>query len=371
MYSLLSGYQLGSQIAKDYDAATTRQGLADAQNDIRVQEQGSGAEAEKNFRDNFVPQEGGPQSADEAIQQQGLQSVFDTQKASVTAGGKQFDSRDSAEAALPGLKDAAAAGYLRGRGKVEEANQIEAGARKRQADELALKGATRADQLQETVQPLKLAQVKYEIEQWPQELEKKVIAGQLDMDAARRQVVGRFVDSIESVPQVAQGWLQSGFLGKAFPDLFKGATDLSRDGSNLVITYEDGKKVSAPAASLRRFAEGAQPPKFTTVAEGAALVSTDRHGNAKEVYRAPKTPDPTKNDAQMDDARSVMTRFLDTNKTMMTQFGGREQDIRQNATLMHDQALGEFKTKFGRAPTLEEAAKIARQAFDVASKQAQ
>lgn len=384
---MMGGYRLGSQMVGDYEDAELKKGLGDAGSANSVTETVTGDEAKKaasnleavrneeynRARDAAVAQgEDGSAAGLAAAQQydpalQELRGRGDKPEFSVMNKGNVVGTHANAM----GAQTATDAANTRGMGDVykqfgrpEAANRLQQQAQSLEAGALALKGAKREDTVQEAAAPLKLAQVQFEVDTWPQELEKKVMAKEISFDDAQREVVKRFAASVKTVPEVAMGWLNNGFLGKAFPQLFKDAVDLNREGDNLVVSYKDGSKKSAPLSALDNYGKGGtEPVKFTTVSEGSALVAHDSKGNTKEVYRAPKTADPSKNNAAMDDAVATMTRLLETNKNMMTQFGGNEQKAREEMRLNHDKGIGEFQRRAGRAPTVEEAAIIAEGVF--------
>lgn len=64
-----------------------------------------------------------------------------------------------------------------------------------------------------------------------------------------------------------------------------------------------------------------------------------------------------------------MDTILDNNKPLLAQFGGKEAAAREKMYLLQVENVGQFKRDNGRAPTLEEAAKIAKQVMATVASQ--
>ena len=135
LLGLGTGYTLGEKIR---DRAI-QDDVAQASQTNQVSEQVSGADAKANIEANFVPQEGGPQTAAEFIQQTpGVADVVEKQGAGFTTGGKSYETRDSANAAARGLNIKAMSEAYAKNGRPEDAARLE-------LQGLQLKNAERQD----------------------------------------------------------------------------------------------------------------------------------------------------------------------------------------------------------------------------------
>lgn len=136
---LAAGAAMGRQWAHDWREGSLRADVSDAGQRHQATEQVSGEEAKANIEANFVPQEGGPQTAAEFIQQTpGLSDVVANQQAGYTAGGKRYDTADSAEVAARGLNMKEMAKAYAKNGRPEDAARLE-------LQGLQLRQAERAD----------------------------------------------------------------------------------------------------------------------------------------------------------------------------------------------------------------------------------
>lgn len=104
LQGLSVGAALGRQFAGAWQEGQLRDDLANASQSNQVTEQVSGNDARANIEANFVPQEGGPQTAAEFIQQTpGVADVVSKQEAGFTTGGKAYDTPNAAATAARGL----------------------------------------------------------------------------------------------------------------------------------------------------------------------------------------------------------------------------------------------------------------------------
>lgn len=134
-----AGASIGRTLAKDWQDAQLRNDLGAASQSNQVSEQASGDDVKANIEQNFVPQEGGPQTAAEFIQQTpGVADVVEGQKAGYSVGGKSYDNRDSAQVAARGLNMRAMADAYERNGRPEDAGRL-------QLQALQLKQAERQD----------------------------------------------------------------------------------------------------------------------------------------------------------------------------------------------------------------------------------
>lgn len=134
-----AGASIGRSLAKDWKEASLQSDLGDASQSNGVTEQVSGDAAQANIEQNFVPQEGGPQTAAEFIQQTpGVADVVASQKAGFTTGGKSYDSQGAAGAAARGLNIKAMSETYAKHGRPEDAARLE-------LQGLQLKNAERQD----------------------------------------------------------------------------------------------------------------------------------------------------------------------------------------------------------------------------------
>lgn len=104
LQGLSVGAALGRQFAGAWQEGQLRDDLANASQTHQVTEQVSGDDARANIEANFVPQEGGPQTAAEFIQQTpGVADTVANQKAAHLVAGKAYDSPSAAATAARGL----------------------------------------------------------------------------------------------------------------------------------------------------------------------------------------------------------------------------------------------------------------------------
>jgi hypothetical protein len=358
---LALGVNAGRQLRKDWDDRSLRGSLAEAAETApTVTESLSGPEAEALSRENFVPQDGGPQTFEEHAASLG--DSFSPERAKSYDVGKQsFAKREDASLAeAAGLANAQAKAY-RAHGYPEQAVKL-------QAADLEMRGGQRKDEIDQLAQPvrkkqlgLEMANVENQLATMKQDFLNRVNAGKLKGIDLQKSIFGAFADAAEKNPVFANQMLKD-------PDVLKGMgiTDASYtpDKKGLIFTLEDGQRASATFDNLQAWRNGKGELQYKVLGEGDELVAYDAKGNAKTVASVAKKIDPSKNDAAQDDAVAVMTRFLETNKNMMTQFGGNEQKAREEMRLAHDKGIGEFKRRSGRAPTVEEAAIIAEGSFN-------
>lgn len=134
-----AGASIGRTLAKDWKDAQLQNDLSAASQSNQVSEQASGDDVKANIEQNFVPQEGGPQTAAEFIQQTpGVADVVEGQKAGYSVGGKSYDNRDSAQVAARGLNMKEMAKAYARNGRPEDAARLE-------LQGLQLRQAERAD----------------------------------------------------------------------------------------------------------------------------------------------------------------------------------------------------------------------------------
>lgn len=358
---LALGVNAGRQLRKDWDERSLRSSLAEAAESApTVTESLSGPEAEALSRENFVPQDGGPQTFEEHAASLG--DSFSPERAKSYDVGKQsFETRrEAGTAEAAGLANAQAKAY-RAHGHPEQAVKL-------QAADLEMRGGQRKDEIDQLAQPvrkkqlgLEMANVENQLATMKQDFTNRVNAGKLKGIDLQKSIFGAFADAAEKNPVFANQMLKD-------PDVLKGMgiTDAAYtpDKKGLIFTLEDGQRASATFDNLQAWRNGKGELQYKVLGEGDELVAYDAKGNAKTVASVAKKIDPSKNDAAQDDAVAVMTRFLETNKNMMTQFGGNEQKAREDMRLAHDKGIGEFKRRSGRAPTVEEAAIIAEGSFN-------
>lgn len=157
---LLSGVTVGRNWREMYEQGQLKKALAEAAGKApTITEQASGEEAQKNLEANFVPQEGGPQTAAEYLQQNpAIAEAIQTQKAGFNVGDKTFDSRSGAESAAQRAKmDGIANAY-------EQAGMPEQGARMRLTG-MQLKNAERQDKREDRADSEQAAQDAY-MQRW-------------------------------------------------------------------------------------------------------------------------------------------------------------------------------------------------------------
>lgn len=136
---MLAGFGTGFALGNQIRDRKTRDDVAAAAETHQVTEQVSGDEARANIEANFVPQEGGPQTAADFIAQTpGVSGVVESQKAAHTVGGKAYDSSDSATVAARGLNMKEMAKAYARNGRPEDAARLE-------LQGLQLRQAERAD----------------------------------------------------------------------------------------------------------------------------------------------------------------------------------------------------------------------------------
>lgn len=390
MQSFNDGYAMGRQMYQDYDNAQIRQGLADAAQQNQVSEDVTGEAAAAKVdevkglsqdafnaaRDKALTDNpDNPQAAEEAglaaaqryqpaIEE--LQRKATQEKPNYNVGVKSYGSQTEANAAAASANQAGMANVYRQHGRPEQAERLNQQAMQTEAAGLQLKQAKREDQLADKSQGLKEGTVEYQYKLLEQDYQNKRTTGAITGIQLQRAAAGEFVNAAKNNPALADYMVKQ----PAF-EASLGAKDIEfKPGSRdtVIFTKADGSKHEATLASLEKFAKGgSEGLKYTTLSEGGMLVGHDEKGNVRVTATNPKAVDPSKNDAQMDDAAKVMDRVLDANKTMLTQFGGRETELRQSAVLLHTKSIGEFKEKYGRAPNQREAGMIAEQALKVAA----
>lgn len=390
MQSFYDGYGLGRQMYKDYENGQIQQGLANASQANQVSEdvvgedaamkaeevRGLSQDAFNAARDQALQQNpDNPQAAEEAglaaAQQyqpaiEELQRKATQDKPNYNVGAKSFGTKAEAANAAAAANQAGMADVYRQHGRPEQAEQLNQRAMQTEAAGLQLKQAKRDDRLADKSQGLKEATVEKQYALLEQDYQNKLATGAISNIQLQRAATGEFVNAAKNNPALADHMVKQPAFEAAI-----GAKDIEfKPGTRdtVIFTKHDGSKHEATLANLEKFAKGGNEGlKYTTLAEGGMLIGHDEKGNVKVAATNPKAADPSKNDAQMDDAAKVMDRVLDANKTMMTQFGGRETEIRQGAVLLHTKSIGEFKEKYGRAPNQREAGMIAEQALKVAT----
>ena len=133
------GANLGRNMAKDWKEAQLQDELGQAAKTNQVSEQVSGDAARANIEANFVPQEGGPQTAAEFIAQTpGVADVVSGQKAGYAVGSKTYDTADAAGVAARGLNLKEMSKVYAQNGRPEDAARLE-------LQGLQLKNAERQD----------------------------------------------------------------------------------------------------------------------------------------------------------------------------------------------------------------------------------
>jgi hypothetical protein len=113
-----SGLTAGTHAAKQwvdiYREAALREKLGEASQMGQVTEQVGGDQTMQHFQDNYVPQEGGPESAQEYLMQNPeIAAAIQKQKAGYTAEGQLFDDRTSALGAARSARDARVVDVMR------------------------------------------------------------------------------------------------------------------------------------------------------------------------------------------------------------------------------------------------------------------
>lgn len=141
-----SGLKIGRQVKKDWEEDELKADLRSAATTGMVENQTSGDEALSKFKENYVPQEGGPQTADEYIAQNpqvfaGMQG----RKAGFAVQGQTFDSVDDARDHARGLNMSAMGRVYAQHGDPEKGARLEAEARQQALQGLQLKSAKRKD----------------------------------------------------------------------------------------------------------------------------------------------------------------------------------------------------------------------------------
>lgn len=143
----MEGYRMGAQAVADFRDDQMRGEMGAAAKANAVTESASGDAALKNFQENYVPQEGGPATAAEYLQQNPdiLKSMSPDRKASFSVGGESFDNSAAAQARMGVLNTQAMAGVLDKSGRPEEAMRLRQQARVGDLTELQIKGAQRGE----------------------------------------------------------------------------------------------------------------------------------------------------------------------------------------------------------------------------------
>lgn len=151
---LVSGAAVGRNWREMYEQGQLQEELAKAADKApTVTEQVSGEEAQKNLEANFVPQEGGPQTAAEYLQQNpAIAQALQTQKAGFNVGDRSFNDRTDATNAAAIARANGLADVLDARGLTDQAHRTRSGAVKLadsnrgQADEAELRRVLNRDQ---------------------------------------------------------------------------------------------------------------------------------------------------------------------------------------------------------------------------------
>ena len=151
---LVSGAAVGRNWRELYEQGQLQEELAKAAAKApTVTEQASGEEAQKNLEANFVPQEGGPQTAAEYLQQNpAIAQALQTQKAGFNVGDRSFTDRTDATNAAAIARAGGIADVLDARGLTDQAHRTRSGAVKLadaergQADEAELRRVLNRDQ---------------------------------------------------------------------------------------------------------------------------------------------------------------------------------------------------------------------------------
>jgi len=355
------GYTIGSDMRRRREEDALKSDLSAVEQDTVISDANSGAAdameygrtAQNLDPENFESPEQ-MQAAEDAYLGSARDALVAGQGAGHSVKGRTFDNLAEAKAYAAQMRGEGLASAYRKHGKPEQALKLEAA-------NLEMRGAQRADKLGEKSLGLEMGKVENQLATMKQDFKNQVAAGKLKGLDLQKSIFGAFADAAEKNPVFANQMLRD-------PDVLKGMgiTDASYtpDKKGLIFTLEDGQRASATFDNLQAWRNGKGELQYKVLGEGDELVAYDGKGNAKTVASVAKKGDPSKNDAAMDDAVSVMTRFLDTNKNMMTQFGGNEQKAREEMRLAHDKGIGEFKRRSGRAPTVEEAAIIAEGSFN-------
>lgn len=138
----LRGFQLGMQIGGAVNGSMMEGDLGTAAQSNTVTESASGDQAIQNFQDNYVPQEGGPATAQEYLLQNPdiLQSMSPERKASFDVGGDKYGTKDAAQRRAGDLNTQAQADVYSKYGRPEAAQRLRLqamqtrGAEQQQAD---------------------------------------------------------------------------------------------------------------------------------------------------------------------------------------------------------------------------------------------
>ena len=124
--AVMEGYRMGAQAVADFREDQMRGEMGAASKSNTVTESVSGDAALKNFQENYVPQEGGPATAAEYLQQNPdiLQAMSPDRKASFAVGGDSFDSRTAAQSQASARNTQAMTDVLSKYGRPEEAQRL-------------------------------------------------------------------------------------------------------------------------------------------------------------------------------------------------------------------------------------------------------
>jgi hypothetical protein len=130
MEGLVQGYQISRQMKSDNEADALKGDLKDAAN-LGIIEQASGDEALNNFKQNYVPQEGGPATADEYIAAN--PDTFNGLRGQKAA--KLVDGTARSDIEIDGLRAGRMAGVYEKHGKTEDAMRLRRDARQAKREE--------------------------------------------------------------------------------------------------------------------------------------------------------------------------------------------------------------------------------------------
>ncbi len=136
---LASGAAVGRTWRDMYEQGQLKKAIADAaESTPTVTEQASGDQALQHFQDNYVPQEGRPETAQEfLLQNPEVLAAVSKQKAGFNVGDKNFDTRSAADSAAEIAKSVGIARALEGQGLPEQAQRYRASAMRNAATQQA------------------------------------------------------------------------------------------------------------------------------------------------------------------------------------------------------------------------------------------
>jgi tetratricopeptide (TPR) repeat protein len=160
--AVIQGFNMGRQVVKDFQDDQVRAEVGDAAQANRATESMSGNDAAAVFNKQYVPQDGGPATAAEYLQQNpGVAAALSPDRqAGYVVGKDSFDNRASAKAKANGLNVQGMADVMALNGKPEEAMRLQQQARQGDLTELQIKGAERGEREAAVEEEYKLSRQK-------------------------------------------------------------------------------------------------------------------------------------------------------------------------------------------------------------------